>query len=85
MCLAIPGKIVSIDNNMAIIDYGGVKKKASLMVLPDAVIGDMVIVHAGFAISKISAEDAKKTLETFEMLNKAKAKEISQTSEKADK
>ena len=53
MCLAIPSKITRIENNMATIDVDGVQRQASLLLLKDAVMGDDVIVHAGFAIHKI--------------------------------
>ena len=77
MCLAIPGRIVKIEGDEAVIDYGGVFKRASLMVLPDAKVGDMVIVHAGFAISIVDEDEAKKTLEAYEQLGQAIAKEKS--------
>lgn len=51
MCLAIPGRLVSIENGVGRIDYGGVMKTAELTLLPDARVGDTVIVHAGFAIA----------------------------------
>ena len=53
MCLAIPSKIIYLDNDMATIDVDGVQRQASLLLLKDAVMGDDVIVHAGFAIHKI--------------------------------
>ena len=62
MCLAIPSKIIEINNNMATIDVDGVKREASLLLLEDAGIGDYVIVHAGFAIHKIDEEAAMETL-----------------------
>ena len=62
MCLAIPSKIVKIENNIATIDVDGVQREASLQLLEDPKIGDYVIVHAGFAISKINEEDAKESL-----------------------
>ncbi|MCD6594614.1 HypC/HybG/HupF family hydrogenase formation chaperone [bacterium] len=71
MCLAIPGRIISIDGTTAIVDYGGVHKKASLLVLPDMKIGDMILVHAGFAIAKIDEKDAQETLDAFEKLDEA--------------
>ena len=70
MCLAIPSKIIHIDNNMAVIDVDGVKREASLLLLEDAGIGDYVIVHAGFAIQKID-EDA--AMETLKFLKEAAA------------
>ena len=68
MCLAIPSKIIKIENSMAVIDVDGVKREASLLLLEDAEIGDYVIVHAGFAIHKID-EDA--ALETLKFLREA--------------
>lgn len=62
MCLAIPSKIVKIDNNVATIDVDGVKREASMLLLSDAVVGDYVIVHAGFAIQKLDEEGALETL-----------------------
>jgi hydrogenase expression/formation protein HypC len=70
MCLAIPSKITKIDNQMAVIDVDGVKREASLLLLEDAEVGDYVIVHAGFAISKI---DEASALETLTLLKEAAA------------
>ena len=72
MCLAIPGKIVEIDNKKeyAIIDYGdGTKRKANIT-LVDVKTGDYVLVHAGFAIQIIDEKEALETLDLFrEMLS----------------
>jgi hydrogenase expression/formation protein HypC len=65
MCLAIPSKIVSINNNLATIDVDGVRREASLLLLEDAGVGDWVIVHAGFAIHKIDEEDAMESLKVL--------------------
>lgn len=62
MCLAIPSKIIKIENNMGTIDVDGVKREASLMLLEDAKVGDYVIVHAGFALHKIDESVAMETL-----------------------
>lgn len=67
MCLAIPGRISSITGEeplqrMGKIDFGGVLKEASLAYLPDAKVGDYVIVHVGFALSKLDEEEAMKVL-----------------------
>lgn len=70
MCLAIPSKIVNIDNNMAILDVDGVRREASLLLLEDTEIGDYVIVHAGFAINKV---DEIAALETIRLLKEAAA------------
>ncbi len=70
MCVAFPGKIVEIDeNNFATVDIMGVKKKVSLMILPDKVkIGDFVISHAGFAINKVEKDEAEESLEILKEL-----------------
>lgn len=63
MCLAIPSKIVNIENNMATIDVDGVKRETSLLLLEDVKVGDYVMVHAGFAINRIDESVAMETLE----------------------
>ncbi|MBL7995159.1 HypC/HybG/HupF family hydrogenase formation chaperone [bacterium] len=66
MCLAVPGKIISIDDSaalrMAKVNFGGVGKDVCLEWLPEAKIGDYVLVHVGFALSKIDEIEAKETL-----------------------
>ena len=67
MCLAIPGKIISIDNSnpdlkMAKVDFAGVMKNVCIEWLPDVQTGEYVLVHVGFALNKIDVEDAEKTL-----------------------
>ncbi len=64
MCVGVPMQVVSIDNNgSAITEMDGVRREASLMLLSDEVkVGDFVIVHAGFAISRLDEEDARETL-----------------------
>ena len=62
MCLAIPSRIIRIENNMATIDVDGVQREASLLLLEDAKVGEYVIVHAGFAIQKIDESAAQETL-----------------------
>ncbi len=59
MCLAIPSRITEIQDHTATIDVLGATREISLMLLPDpAAVGDYVLVHAGFAIQKVSKEDA---------------------------
>jgi len=63
MCLAVPMKVVSIDNDMAITEIDGVRREASLMLLSeDAKVGDYVLIHAGFAISKLNEKAALETI-----------------------
>lgn len=66
MCLAFPGKIVSIENQQAIADFDGVQKKINIGLVPEIKIGDFVIVHAGFAIQKLTEEDAWAVLQEYE-------------------
>ncbi len=74
MCLAVPGKIINISGDeplarMGNIDFSGIKKEISLAYLPEAKIGDYVIVHAGFAISIIDEDDARESLNAFQQLD----------------
>jgi hydrogenase expression/formation protein HypC len=63
MCLAIPSRIVKIENEIATIDVDGVRREASLLLLEEPRVGDWVIVHAGFAIHKIDETVAQETLQ----------------------
>lgn len=66
MCLAVPSKIVSIEDTTAIVDVYGAQRAISLLLMEEEVhIGDYVLVHAGFAIQKVQEEYAKETLELF--------------------
>lgn len=65
MCLAIPGKILEVKGKEAVVDYGGVKRKARLD-LVEAKEGDYVIVHAGYAIETMKEEEALETLKIME-------------------
>jgi hydrogenase expression/formation protein HypC len=73
MCLGIPGKVVEIRDDgplrMARVDFGGVRKETCLAYVPDVVLGDYVIVHVGFAISKLDEEEALRTLELLRMID----------------
>jgi hydrogenase expression/formation protein HypC len=72
MCLAVPGRIVSIaerdDTLMADVDFGGVTKDVCLAYIPDAVVGEYVVVHVGFAIQRLDEKSAQETLANFEKL-----------------
>jgi len=64
MCLAVPGKILSIGHaRKAEVDFGGITRSVQLDLVPAANTGDYVIVHAGYAIEKLSKEQAMETLE----------------------
>lgn len=63
MCLAIPARIVELEGDRAVVDAMGNRWKAKTTLLPDTKLGDLVLVHAGFAISLVDEEEAKKTWE----------------------
>jgi hydrogenase expression/formation protein HypC len=65
MCLAIPARIVELQADRAIVDAMGNRWRARTTLLPDAKLGDVVLVHAGFAISLVDEEEARKTWELF--------------------
>ncbi|AAR33640.1 HypC/HybG/HupF family hydrogenase formation chaperone [Geobacter sulfurreducens] len=63
MCLGVPMQVVAVGEGEVVAEIDGVRKEASLMLLDEEVrVGDFVIVHAGFAISKLDEEDAQETL-----------------------
>jgi len=66
MCLSIPSKVISINGDMAIVSVGGTEYEASLQLLTDVKVGDYILLHTGFAIQKISEEEALETLKVFE-------------------
>jgi hydrogenase expression/formation protein HypC len=72
MCLGIPGKVIEIRDEgglaMGRVDFGGVRKEACLAYVPEARVGDYVIIHVGFAISMVDEEEALRTLELFDQM-----------------
>lgn len=70
MCLAVPGKIMEIVDSLAKVDINGIKREVSLMLLPEAQIGNFVLIHAGFAMQIIDEEEAQKTIELFKELER---------------
>jgi len=66
MCLAIPARVVEIPApEVAVIDVGGVRKEISLALVEDVAVGDYVIIHVGYALTKLDPEEAERTLATF--------------------
>ncbi|MBC8417413.1 MAG: HypC/HybG/HupF family hydrogenase formation chaperone [Desulfobacterales bacterium] len=68
MCLAIPAKVIKIDNGMGTIDMEGTQREVSLLLLEDVKIGEYVIVHAGFAIHRIDEAEARESLKVLREL-----------------
>lgn len=67
MCLALPARVISIDEttDIATVALGEVRKDISLALVEDVVINDYVLIHVGYALNKISEEEARRTLELF--------------------
>ena len=71
MCLGVPGRIIEVwtpqvtGMRMGRVDFGGVAREVSLAFVPEADVGDYVLIHVGFAISRIDEEEARETLELF--------------------
>lgn len=72
MCLAIPGKVVGIEERRGLrigrVQFGGIFREASLDFVPEAQVGDYVLVHVGFAISLVDAAEAERTYRLWEQL-----------------
>jgi hydrogenase expression/formation protein HypC len=77
MCLAVPGQVVTIQDDplrTATVSFGGIAKEVSLALVPEATIGDYVIVHVGFAISKLDEQAARESLDLMAQLDKGEAR-----------
>lgn len=61
MCLAVPAKIIDKKDQLAVVDVSGVQRDVSLLLLPEAEVGDFVLIHAGFAMQIIAQEEAEYT------------------------
>ena len=73
MCLAIPGKIESISGDdpltrMGKVNFGGIRKESCLAYVPEAKVGDYVIVHVGFALSRLDEDEAQKVFEYLKQI-----------------
>jgi len=62
MCLAIPAKILDIENDSAEVDYGGVRKDVNISLVSNLKKGDYILIHAGFAIQKLDSKTAEESL-----------------------
>ena len=73
MCLAVPGRVVEVlrdgDVLMAKVDFGGVRKRVCIEHVPDAVPGEWVVVHVGFALSRIDEDEARRVLDLLTELD----------------
>jgi hydrogenase expression/formation protein HypC len=84
MCLGVPGKILQIDENSALgmpmgkVSFGGIAKEVCLAYVPEAQVGDYVIVHAGFAISSIDEAEAMEVFDLLRQMGELSEIEVSQ-------
>jgi hydrogenase expression/formation protein HypC len=79
MCLAIPCKVCELNaNDAAIVEVGGIRKEISLALVEDVAIGDYVIVHVGYALTRLDPEEAEKTLQTFAELGEINAENLAE-------
>lgn len=69
MCLAVPGKIIAVHDDMATTDMMGVEREVSLRLLPEAAVGDYVLVHAGFGIQLIDEAEAEESIQVIRDLD----------------
>lgn len=69
MCLAVPGKVLKIDNYKGVVEIGNMKREVFMHLIPDIKVGEYVLVHAGCAIQTIDEEEAAKTLEIIKELS----------------
>jgi hydrogenase expression/formation protein HypC len=80
MCLGIPGKVIEIHDaaglQMGRVDFGGVRKEACLAYVPEVKLGDYVIIHVGFAISRVDEDEAVKTLEILAQMGDMMEQEL---------
>ena len=71
MCLGVPGKVTRIDDvsfgmTMGTVDFGGISKEVCMAYVPEAAVGDFVLVHVGFALSRIDEEEARSVFQVLE-------------------
>jgi hydrogenase expression/formation protein HypC len=88
MCLGVPGKVVEIEENplgmtMGKVSFGGITKSVCLACVPEAEVGDYVVVHVGFAITVVDQEEAESTLEFLRQMGELEELDIPQPGELA--
>lgn len=66
MCLAVPVRVQEIEGSEAVVEISGVKRKISLALTPEAIVGQYVLIHAGYAIGVLDEDEAQETLKLFE-------------------
>ncbi len=83
MCLAVPARIIELENDNAVVDAMGNQFRAKTTLLPDIKLGDLVLVHAGFAISQVDEVEAAKTWELLNRIGELYGEEVAAKEEAA--
>ena len=84
MCLGIPAQIVELDQEgLAKVEISGVRRSVSVALCPEAGVGDWVLVHVGFALSRIDEDEARRTLELLQQMGEAYEQEVREIRESA--
>jgi hydrogenase expression/formation protein HypC len=68
MCFAVPGRVTEVDGNYATVDFGGAKRRVNIVLIEDVKIGEYVLVHVGYAIQKVSREDAQESIKLWNQI-----------------
>jgi len=77
MCLAIPGKIVSIDGNTALVDFDGIEQEVIIALVLNPEVGKYVIIHAGYAIEQMEEKDAMEAIEQWKEIAEDQSLDLS--------
>ena len=82
MCLAVPGKIVEVDDQVAgprmgVVSFGGIRKQICLAYVPEAVVGDYILAHVGFALNVIDEKEAQEVFKLLEEMGELAENELS--------
>ena len=77
MCLAIPGKIISIDGNSAIVDFDGIEQEIIIALVLNPEVGKYVIIHAGYAIEQMDEKDAMEAIEQWKEIAEDQSLDLS--------
>ena len=75
MCLALPARVVALDRDaeLATVEMDGIKKEASLALIDDVAVGDYLLIHVGYALQRLSEDEAMRTLALFDELEASRA------------
>ncbi len=65
MCFAVPGRVTDVDGNYATVDFGGARRRVNIILLEDIRVGEYVLVHVGYAIQKVSPQDAQESIKLW--------------------